>query len=153
VTAACRVVALTGAGMSADSGVPTFRGGQDSLWSQFDPMRLATPEAFAADPALVWAWYAWRMALVAPARPTAGHLALAALANVHPDVRVVTQNVDDLHERAGSVDVVHLHGSLFRPRCSACATPCDQDCIDAALASQPILRLAPPRCGRCDGRI
>jgi NAD-dependent deacetylase len=153
IAGAPRVVALTGAGMSADSGVPTFRGGQDSLWSQFDPMRLATSDAFAADPDLVWGWYAWRMALVAQARPNAGHLALAALADRHPEVRVVTQNVDDLHERAGSADVVHLHGSLFRPRCSECAAPCEHDCFDATLATRPSLRLAPPRCRRCEGRI
>lgn len=148
-----RIVALTGAGMSAESGIPTFRGGDDGLWSRFDPMRLATPEAFAADPDLCWGWYAWRTALVANAQPNAGHNALAWLATHHPDVRVVTQNVDDLHERAGSPHIVHLHGSLFRSRCFDCHTPYTAPTVDPARAEQPCLRVPPPRCAHCDGPI
>lgn len=107
-----RVVAFTGAGISAESGIPTFRGA-GGLWRDFRPEELATPEAFARDPALVWEWYEWRRGLVRRAEPNAAHRALARLR----DSVVVTQNVDGLHERAGSRDVIELHGSLFRVRC------------------------------------
>lgn len=107
-----RVVAFTGAGVSADSGIPTFRG-PGGLWRDFRPEELATPEAFRRDPALVWEWYEWRRGLIREARPNAAHDALARLGDL-----VVTQNVDGLHTRAGSRDVVELHGSLFRVRCT-----------------------------------
>jgi NAD-dependent deacetylase len=103
--------------MSAESGVPTFRDAMTGLWARYDPLELASPEAFHADPDLVWGWYEWRRATVAQARPNAGHAAVAALEALVPGTVVVTQNVDDLHERAGSRDPVHLHGSLFAPRC------------------------------------
>jgi NAD-dependent deacetylase len=106
------VVVFTGAGVSADSGIPTFRG-EGGLWRDFRAEELATPEAFARDPALVWEWYEWRRGLVRAAAPNAAHLAIAALS----DAVVVTQNVDALHSRAGSADVVELHGNLFRVRC------------------------------------
>lgn len=106
-----RVVAFSGAGMSAESGVPTFRDAQAGLWASYRPEELATPEAFAADPKRVQDWYAWRMDLMARARPNAGHLALAALAK-RVEVVVVTQNVDGLHAAAGSTDIVELHGRL-----------------------------------------
>lgn len=106
-----RIVAFTGAGMSAESGVPTFRDAQTGLWARYDPLELATPEAFAADPGLVQRWYAWRMELTARAEPHAGHRALANWAR-HRELVVVTQNVDGLHARAGSPDVVELHGRL-----------------------------------------
>ena len=106
------VVVFTGAGVSAESGIPTFRG-EGGLWRKFRAEELATPEAFARDPALVWEWYEWRRGLVLAAVPNAAHRAIAAL----PDAVVVTQNVDALHARAGSADVVELHGSLFRVRC------------------------------------
>jgi len=107
-----RVVVLTGAGVSADSGIPTFRGA-GGLWRNFRPEDLATPEAFRRDPRLVWEWYAWRRDLIRDAQPNAAHEALARL----PDAVIVTQNVDGLHKRAGSRDVVELHGNLFRVRC------------------------------------
>ncbi|WP_250007154.1 NAD-dependent deacylase [Actinoplanes sp. M2I2] len=113
-----RLVVFTGAGMSAESGIPTFRDALTGLWARFDAEALATPEAFERDPALVWGWYEGRRAAVERVRPNAGHEAIA-----RRDCTVITQNVDDLHERAGSADVVHLHGSLFTPRCSVCATP------------------------------
>ncbi|AVT34241.1 NAD-dependent deacylase [Plantactinospora sp. BC1] len=116
-----RVVVFTGAGMSAESGVPTFRDDLTGLWARFAPARLATPEAFHADPDLVWGWYEWRRARVRRAEPNPGHFAIAALQALVPDTVVVTQNVDDLHERAGSASPVHLHGSLFAPRCIAAA--------------------------------
>ncbi|MFC0532552.1 SIR2 family NAD-dependent protein deacylase [Phytohabitans kaempferiae] len=112
-----RIVVFTGAGMSAESGVPTFRDDLTGLWAQFDAERLATPEAFAADPDLVWGWYEWRRARVRQAQPNPGHLAVAAIEELVPETVVVTQNVDDLHERAGSRAPIHLHGSLFAPRC------------------------------------
>ena len=101
VRKAHRIVVSTGAGMSAESGVPTFRDAQTGLWERFDAESLATPQAWAADPALVWAWYQWRAHLVRSVGPNAGHRALADWARV-ADVAVITQNVDDLHERAGT---------------------------------------------------
>lgn len=117
-----RVAVLTGAGMSAESGVPTFRDAQTGLWEHFDPADLATPEAWDRDPASVWAWYQWRVALVRRVQPNAGHRALARWGRT-VDLSIVTQNVDDLHERAGSPVLSHLHGSLFSPRCAECGTP------------------------------
>ncbi len=110
-----RVVVLTGAGVSAESGVPTFRDKQTGLWERFDAAQLATPSAFQRDPALVWGWYEWRRATVLAAQPNAGHRALAAMADRVPQFTLITQNVDDLHERAGSPHVLHLHGELARP--------------------------------------
>ena len=107
-----RTVVLTGAGVSADSGIPTFRGA-GGLWRNFRPEELATPEAFRRDPALVWEWYEWRRKLIREAKPNAAHEALARL----PGAVIVTQNVDGLHARAGSRDVVELHGNIFRVRC------------------------------------
>lgn len=144
---------LTGAGISAESGIPTFRDAQNGLWSQFDPEDLATPEAYRADKALVWGWYVWRMAMVRAAQPHAGHHALAELARLKPGLTVVTQNVDDLHERAGSVDVLHLHGSLFASRCFACARPCGDVELPADAIDRPTLRLPPPRCEHCGGPV
>lgn len=106
------VVVMTGAGVSAESGIPTFRGPQ-GLWRNFRAESLATPEAFARDPFLVWEWYEWRRGLVRASRPNAAHEALARLS----DAVLVTQNVDGLHGRAGSREVIELHGSLFRVRC------------------------------------
>jgi NAD-dependent deacetylase len=114
-----RVVALTGSGISAESGVPTFREAQTGLWERFDPQELATPEAFARDPRLVWEWYEWRRELVTSARPNPGHDALAELERKAPSFTLVTQNVDGLHERAGSNDVIELHGNIMRMLCSA----------------------------------
>ncbi len=150
--AARRVTVLTGAGMSAESGVPTFRDAQTGLWSRFDPMSLATPQAWQADPDLVWGWYLWRVALVSAVQPNPGHLALARWARL-PGVwlDVATQNVDDLHERAGSTVLAHVHGSLFAFRCDRCEEP-----YDAAVTppDPPVQRVAPPKCPRCGtGRV
>ena len=108
-----RVVVFTGAGVSADSGIPTFRGA-GGLWRNFRAEDLATPEAFRNDPSLVWEWYEWRRGLIRNAKPNAAHEAIARL----PDAVVVTQNVDNLHTRAGSNDVIELHGNIFRVRCT-----------------------------------
>lgn len=108
---------LTGAGVSAESGVPTFREAQSGLWARYDPLQLATPEAFERDPALVWRWYRWRRELVAGVEPNPAHRALASLAELVPRMTLVTQNVDGLHQRAGSTEVIEFHGNLFSNRC------------------------------------
>ena len=147
-----RIVFLTGAGMSAESGVPTFRDALTGLWARHDPERLATAEAFRHDPALCWGWYRWRAALVRRARPNAGHAGIAALARGAHSVSVVTQNVDDLHERAGSGDVVHLHGSLFASRCLDCGHAITPDPILESLdAIDEGVREPPPACPLCGG--
>ena len=150
------VVVLTGAGVSAESGVPTFRGA-GGLWKQFRPEDLATPQAFARDPCLVWEWYAWRRTLVAACAPNAAHRALAEWAIRRGTVTIVTQNVDGLHTRAardasGSADPspalpVEVHGSLLRDRCSGCDARSEAPPIDAtSLATLP-------RCGRCGAML
>ncbi|HUE88026.1 MAG TPA: NAD-dependent deacylase [Vicinamibacterales bacterium] len=116
--AAERVVVLTGAGISAESGVPVFRGA-GGLWRQFRPEQLATPEAFRRQPELVWAWYLWRRARIAEVQPNAGHLAIARWQQQRAGVSLLTQNVDGLHARAGSVQAIELHGSVWRVRCAA----------------------------------
>ncbi|CAN5713125.1 NAD-dependent deacylase [soil metagenome] len=113
------VVALTGSGISAESGVPTFRDAQTGLWAQYDPQQLATPEAFMRDPDLVWEWYEWRRKLVGEAEPNPGHYALAELERKVPNFTLATQNVDGLHRRAGSENVQELHGNILRTVCSA----------------------------------
>lgn len=120
-----RIAVLTGAGVSAESGIPTFRG-LGGLWNGRDPMSLATPQAFTADPALVWEFYNWRRDLVAKAEPNPAHRALAALANRPVLVTLITQNVDRLHQRAGSRGVLELHGNLFDVRCTRCARTLDR---------------------------
>ena len=144
-----RIVVFSGAGMSADSGIPTFRSGSNGLWHEFDPQDLATPAAYRRDKETVWGWYEWRRELVMNARPNAGHLAVARLQRDF-GAAVVTQNVDDLHERAGAEGVLHLHGSLFAPRCFACARPFDGLGEPPA---EPQRRLAPPRCAHCGGYV
>ncbi|MFK5634423.1 MULTISPECIES: SIR2 family NAD-dependent protein deacylase [unclassified Ornithinimicrobium] len=146
-----RVCVLTGAGMSAESGIPTFRDAQVGLWERFDPLELATLSAWASDPGQVWAWYAWRAGLVAGARPHAGHRALARWQR-RPgvDLTVATQNVDDLHERAGSDVLAHLHGSLFVLRCSACDRASD---ASYPVMPEPVARLDPPTCTSCGGPV
>jgi NAD-dependent deacetylase len=114
---ATAIAVMTGAGISAESGIPTFRG-QDGLWRNFSAMDLATPEAFARDPALVWQWYRWRRSLIGRAEPNAGHLSLARLQHRTSDFNLITQNVDGLHRRAGSTGVIELHGNIWRARCA-----------------------------------
>ncbi|MEO3780160.1 NAD-dependent deacylase [Micromonospora sp. B11E3] len=147
-----RVVIFTGAGISAESGVPTFRDALTGLWERFDAQALATPEAFQDDPALVWGWYEWRRGLAQRVRPNAGHEAVAAIEARIPGSVVVTQNVDDLHERAGSPAPLHLHGSLFTPRCSACAHPAP---LPDGPADEPAdgRRMTPPGCARCSAPV
>ncbi|HTR37375.1 MAG TPA: NAD-dependent deacylase [Bryobacteraceae bacterium] len=113
------IAVLTGAGVSAESGVPTFRG-DGGLWKQFRAEDLATPEAFARDPKLVWEWYDWRRGMIAQAKPNPGHYALAALEARTPKFALITQNVDGLHKLAGSRNVLRLHGSIWMIRCTGC---------------------------------
>ena len=114
-----RLAVLTGAGISADSGVPTFRGA-DGLWRKFRAEELATPEAFARDPRLVWEWYDWRRALLATKRPNAAHEALARLETRVESFWLITQNVDGLHRDAGSRKLSEIHGNIWRVRCTQC---------------------------------
>lgn len=146
------LVVFTGAGVSAESGIPTFRDALTGLWSTFDAEALATPEAFLRDPELVWGWYEWRRSKVLQVQPNPAHQAIAELARQVPRLTLITQNVDDLHERAGSSSVLHLHGSLHHPRCFRCAHPLETlpDPLDLSLGER---RLAPPRCGHCGGLI
>jgi len=145
------VLFFTGAGVSAESGIPTFRDALSGLWSRFEASELATPEAFARDPALVWGWYEWRRMKVLQAQPNDAHHAIAAFAR-RRDASVVTQNVDDLHERAGSAVNAHLHGSLHRPRCFDCGRPGRYPAGTPAVADGGE-RVEPPLCDRCGGRL
>jgi NAD-dependent deacetylase len=143
VAAGAAVTVLSGAGISAASGIPTFRGARDSLWARYRPEQLATPEAFAADPELVWRWYDWRRGLIAGSEPNAAHRALAELER-RTSVTVVTQNVDGYHQQAGSSQVLEYHGSLWRVRCVECGS----GRVDRRVPI-PI----PPRCPACDGLL
>jgi NAD-dependent deacetylase len=148
---ASHVVVFTGAGVSAESGIPTFRDALTGLWEHFDAKELATPDAFRRNPALVWGWYEWRRMKVLRAQPNPAHLAIAMLETLVPRLTLVTQNVDDLHERAGSRDVLHLHGSLNRPFCFVCRLSA---VYPDGIPVEPDggRRLEPPRC-KCGGRI
>lgn len=112
-----KISILTGAGVSKESGVPTFRDAQTGLWAQYDPQQLATKHAFSQNPKLVWDWYQFRVGLVSGAKPNAGHIALAEIEYRYPNTQVITQNVDNLHEQAGSKDVIHLHGNIAEYKC------------------------------------
>ena len=143
------IVVFSGAGMSADSGIPTFRSGKNGLWGEFNPADLATPQAWENNKALVWGWYEWRRGLIMRAQPNPGHLAVARLQQTL-GAMAITQNVDDLHERAGVRDVLHLHGSMFEPRCSACG---HLHMFDSPPPALPLREIEPPQCLRCKGFI
>ncbi len=148
--AARRITVLTGAGVSSESGVPTFRDALDGLWSRYDPALLATPDAFAERPALVWAFYQFRRRIMRPAQPNPGHYALAALERRSAHFTLITQNVDDLHERAGSQNVIRLHGRITANRCSAnCQgnpTPIE---VSVPPETEEDLNALPPACPYC----
>lgn len=135
------IVILTGAGISAESGIPTFRG-PGGLWRDYKPEDLATPEAFARDPKLVWEWYNWRREIVSKAEPNAAHRALVQLEIRKPRFTLITQNVDGLHDRAGSGKILKLHGDLWRFRCTECGSQWPDRRV-------PLPKL-PPHCG-CGG--
>ncbi|MGA9874042.1 MAG: NAD-dependent deacylase [Rhodococcus sp. (in: high G+C Gram-positive bacteria)] len=142
-----RVAVLTGAGVSAESGIPTFRDAQTGLWSNFEPTDLASTEGWARDSDLVWGWYQWRAELVRRSDPNAGHFAIAEWQRrTHLDI--ATQNVDDLHERAGSTVLAHVHGSLFDPRCSECGVHSQPD---TGPSCEHADRIPPPPCPECGG--
>jgi NAD-dependent deacetylase len=130
---------LTGSGVSAESGVPTFREAQTGLWERFDPQELATPEAFDRNPALVWDWYAWRRKLITEARPNPGHVAIAEMQHLVPNFALATQNVDGLHQEAGSREAIELHGNIMRTKCSVEGTSVED--YDRAAS--------PPYCPSC----
>lgn len=139
-----RVVVLTGAGVSAESGVPTFREAQRGLWAQYDPRELATPQAFARNPRLVWEWYAWRRELIQRARPNLAHYALVDLEQATPHFLLITQNIDGFHWLAGSRDMLELHGNIARTKCFD-----EGHRVDGWPQSDEI----PPRCPRCSSLL
>ena len=139
------MLVLSGAGISAESGIPTFRG-RDGWWRREDPTKLATADAFRRDPAYVWEWYEYRRDLVGRAEPNDGHRAVARWEGGGREVLVATQNVDDLHERAGSGRVVHIHGSIWRVKCFACPADPRED------RTVPFPHLPPP-CPACGGAL
>ena len=143
-----QVTVLSGAGVSAESGVPTFRDVETGLWAKVDPYEISSAQGWRRHPEKVWAWYLWRHYMMKAVEPNNGHLAVAAWQD-YAEVHVVTQNVDNLHERAGSERVYHLHGSLFEFRCDRC-----QSVYDGALPdmSEPVAAVPPPQC-RCGGLI
>ncbi|NNC64645.1 MAG: NAD-dependent protein deacylase [Gammaproteobacteria bacterium] len=144
LVSADRWLVLTGSGVSAASGVPTFRDAQTGLWAKYDAESLATPGAFRDNPALVWDWYEWRRSLIARADPNSAHFALAELASMKPGLTLVTQNVDGLHQRAGSEAVVEFHGNIERNRCFECGIVTD---------SEPGTEDRPPLCEHCGGLL
>jgi len=135
-----RVAVLTGAGVSAESGVPTFRG-KEGLWRKYSPQELATPEAFARDPRLVWEWYDWRRGLIAPLEPNPAHRFIARLEKEVPDFLLITQNIDGLHQKAGSERLVELHGNIWKVRCTREGTVTEDKRVP--------LPDIPPKCKNC----
>ena len=144
--AAKRITALTGAGVSAASGIPTFRG-LGGHWRKVRAETLATPEAFENDPKLVWEWYDWRRGMIRDAKPNAAHEVLARWTRERPAMTLITQNVDGLHERAGAERLIRLHGSIWHLRCWRACAKGRQDWLDET-APLPTL---PPRCPYCSG--
>jgi NAD-dependent deacetylase len=138
-----RLVVLTGAGVSKESGIATFREAQDGLWAQYDPMDMASLEGFMRNPTLVWEWYEYRFGAVLSAQPNAGHQAIAELEQLLPSVTVITQNIDGLHQAAGSTRVLELHGSIRRFKCLSGAH------TGFALADLSQQAEKPPRCPIC----
>jgi NAD-dependent deacetylase len=149
VAAAAQVVVATGAGMSKESGIPTFRDAQEGLWARYDPQQLATREGFAQDPARVWGWYNYRRGLISRTKPHAGHEAVADLERLVPELVVVTQNIDGLHRVAGSGAVLELHGNINRFKCFDHDHPVDID-VPVTDEDGPI---DPPECPRCGSPI
>ncbi len=137
------VAVLTGAGISAESGIPTFRDAQTGLWARYDPQELATPWALRQNPGLVWSWYEWRRSLVRRAKPNPGHQALVELEALVPRFVLITQNVDGLHQAAGSRNVIELHGNIMRTRCADCGTRVTQ--------WEPTPEGQAPSCPHCGG--
>lgn len=142
--AASRIAVLTGAGVSQESGLRTFRDAQTGLWAQYKPEDLASPEAFARDPKLVWDWYAWRREAMKGVRPNPGHYALVGLEKKIPQFTLITQNVDGLHRFAGSQNVLELHGNIQKVRCADCGTFTEEWGDDSETV---------PTCEKCGGLL
>jgi NAD-dependent deacetylase len=143
------VAILTGAGISAESGVPTYREAQTGLWEKYNPEELATPRAFINNPRLVWEWYAWRRELMASVNPNPAHYALVDIARHVPRFTLITQNIDSLHQRAGSTDVIELHGNISRTKCFDCGTKLfDQQELELDITAEDL-----PRCDYCGGLL
>ena len=140
------ILCLTGAGISAESGIATFRDAETGLWSNFDPQTLASQAGFAADPGLVWQWYMERLAAMERAQPNPGHTALANLAELVPSFTLVTQNIDNLHERAGNRGVLHIHGRITRFRCNLCSS-------EHPLTESDRAHERPPTCAVCSNVV
>jgi NAD-dependent deacetylase len=149
IARARRVVVSTGAGMSKESGIPTFRDAQDGLWSRFDPQQLATERGFRDAPGRVWSWYEYRRGRMAECEPHAGHGALVELEALVPELAIVTQNIDGLHQRSGSRRVIELHGSIHRNRCLDCGRRGDPPALEGAREEREVPEREPPRCGAC----
>ena len=139
-----RVAALTGAGVSQESGLRTFRDPQNGLWSQYKPEDLATPKAFARNPKLIWDWYSFRREAIKSVHPNAGHYALAGMEKKIPKFTLITQNVDGLHRMGGSMNVLELHGNILRVRCSECGTFAETWGNDMESV---------PHCEKCNGAL
>ena len=139
-----KVVVLTGAGISAESGVPTFRG-KEGLWGKFKPEQLASMDAFMSNPKIVWEWYNWRRELIAKVKPNAGHVALVNLENMIAEFTLVTQNVDNLHVLAGSKSILELHGNIYRNKCMDCSALYEDE---GDINPERI-----PTCSLCNGKI
>ena len=147
-----RALVLTGAGVSAESGIPTFRG-KDGYWQNLDPAKLATPEAFARDPELIWQWYRERRRRIRSAQPNAAHQAIVKLAQRAQEFLLATQNVDDLHARAGmpAEKMVQIHGNIFVTRCSRCEFSRREQ--DQAQEEEQKQQRVVPRCPDCDAMM
>ena len=137
------VVALTGAGVSAESGIPTFRG-EGGLWRNFSPQELATPHAFSKNPKLVWEWYNWRRSIIKRAKPNPAHTTIAELEKMFGSFTLITQNIDGLHRKAGSKNIIEFHGNIWKERCTSCSFTRENERIydESEL---------PPRCEKCEG--
>lgn len=144
LAASIHTVILSGSGTSAESGVPTFRDAQTGLWAKYRPEDLATPKAFAQNPEFVWDWYQWRRTIITDVQPNAGHHAIADLGHRIARLTLITQNVDGLHQRAGSDRVIEFHGNIMRSRCSI------QDC---GMDVDPHDDASPPRCPECGAPV
>lgn len=133
---ASSIFVMTGAGVSAESGIPTFRG-VNGLWRNYSAQDLATPDAFRKNPRLVWEWYWWRQNIIIKAQPNPAHYAVVELERVSEHFLLLTQNVDNLHQRAGSLNVLELHGNIFRVRCSECGKVSPSPCFDEGSSDVP----------------
>lgn len=159
---ASHVMAFTGAGISAESGVPTFRG-PEGIWSKFKPEELASMDAFMKNPALVWEWYAHRKTIISTVQPNPGHTALARMESLFPRFTLTTQNIDNLHRRAGSTSVHELHGNIERSYCMSCGKDHPNVSlpehgepsffVEEGRASPRRSRNGVPRCSACGGMV